>query len=284
MRLTPELICLDRPPADKMAAIAQAAELLTEAGCVEEPFRYGMIAREAMGNTYLGHGIALPHGVAQTARHIREAGMAVIRAPEGIPWGRNAEKADLIIAIAAQHEEYLAALRQITCLLNQDDLLARLKNATQAQDIMDLLTSPCESGKTAEHHMETPHTQGIVYPHASGLHLLPATKLSALARELDANIRVHTPDGRSANASNTSELVALGIVHGNAISISASQKHAVEAIIEHIFQESVTPEEVPTLQGEHRQTPSWSSWRIAGYAATAMALLALLYWFIKTQA
>lgn len=281
MRLTPELICLDRPPADKMAAIAQAAELLTEAGCVEEPFRYGMIAREAMGNTYLGHGVALPHGVAQTERHIRETGMAVIRAPEGIPWGPNAEKADLIIAIAAQHEEYLAILRHITSLLNRDDLLARLKNATQAQDIIDLLASPCESGKTANSHIETPHSQGIVYPHAPGLHLLPATKLSALARELDANIRVHAPDGRTADASNTGELVALGIVHGNAITISANRKSAVEAIIEHICQESQTPEEAKTLQEDSRQTASCSSWRIAGYAAAAMALLALVYWLLR---
>ncbi|MDO4776998.1 MAG: PTS sugar transporter subunit IIA [Cardiobacteriaceae bacterium] len=280
MRLTPELICLDRPPADKMAAIARAAELLTDAGCVEEPFRYGMIAREAMSNTYLGHGVALPHGVAQTERHIRENGMAVIRAPEGIPWGPNAEKAELIIAVAAQHEEYLAALRHIASLLDQDDRLARLKNATQAQDIIDLLTLPCEKRDTTGS-SDTPHCQGIVYPHAPGLHLLPATRLSDLVRTLDGDVRVHAADGRSANAGNASELIALGIVHGDAISISASHKAALEAVIEHICQESQTPEEAETLRNDPPHTTAYSSWRIAGYAAAAMALLALLYWLLQ---
>lgn len=163
MRLTPELIRLDCPPADKMAAIAQAAELLTDAGCVEEPFRYGMIAREAKSNTYLGAGITLPHGMAQTDRHVRESGIAVCRYAEGIPWGPQAEKADLVIAVAAHEEEYDAFLHHLLGLMQDDARLARLKSASNPQDIIELLAlTPSSANAQSANHEAADHTDATI--------------------------------------------------------------------------------------------------------------------------
>lgn len=279
MQLTPAHISLDRPPGDKIAAIAQAAAILVETGCVEDPFRYGMIAREAMGNTYLGHGIALPHGVEQTERYIRQDGIAFIRtASAGIPWGPQAEKVDTIIAIAAASDNYLHLLRHITTLMEQPDTLLRLKESSDPAEIIALLTQ--ESGHVgadilpiAEADEPAPaHQQGLVYPHAPGLHLHPASILSTLAKNLDANVRLVNGEGKSANASNIPELLALGITHGQAIVITADSREAVEAVIEHISQESQTPEEA-LLPPEVRQQRSKMPWLVIG----ALVLALLIY-------
>ena len=286
MQLTSAHISLDRPPADKIAAIAQAAAMLVDNGCVEDPFRYGIIAREAMGNTYLGHGIAVPHGVPQTERHILKNGIAFVRAEKaGIPWGPQAERVSIIIAVAARGQDYLNILRRITRLMNNPAHLARLRESEDSAEIIALFEQAARETKSGDAAIAPRHAEnsvfrkGVVYPHAPGLHLHPANTLSELAKNLDADVHIHTGDGQSASAANVSELLALCITQGQAITVSANQREALETVVAHIHQESEPPEQelLPPVQPPASPRPGKALWYIAAF----IALACLAYWFTR---
>ena len=60
--IRPELVQLGAAPADKTAAIRQAGQLLVAAGCIAPAYVQSLLAREQTANTYLGSGVAIPHG------------------------------------------------------------------------------------------------------------------------------------------------------------------------------------------------------------------------------
>ncbi len=53
---------------NKEEAIRQVAAALTQAGNVGEGYVNGMLAREQQTSTYLGNGIAIPHGTTRYPR------------------------------------------------------------------------------------------------------------------------------------------------------------------------------------------------------------------------
>ena len=60
--LTDEMVLLGAHAFDRTDAIRQAGEVLVKAGCVAPSYVEGMLARERVMSTYLGSGIAIPHG------------------------------------------------------------------------------------------------------------------------------------------------------------------------------------------------------------------------------
>lgn len=76
MQLTTSLIRLGATPRDKNEAIRQVAALLAENGKVAPEYVEGMFAREAQENTYLGNGVAIPHGIPQSRHLIKETAIA----------------------------------------------------------------------------------------------------------------------------------------------------------------------------------------------------------------
>jgi mannitol/fructose-specific phosphotransferase system IIA component len=45
-----------------------------------------MLARERVANTFLGNGIAIPHGIPKDRGLIRQTGVAVLQIPAGVEW------------------------------------------------------------------------------------------------------------------------------------------------------------------------------------------------------
>ena len=62
MQLTAGLIQLNSSAPDKQTAIEQVAQLLIANGKVQQEYVQGMFQREQQANTYLGNGVAIPHG------------------------------------------------------------------------------------------------------------------------------------------------------------------------------------------------------------------------------
>ena len=62
------LVRIAAAPASKEAAIREAAQLLTAAGCIDRAYGESMLRREGVANTYLGHGVVIPHGMVEDAR------------------------------------------------------------------------------------------------------------------------------------------------------------------------------------------------------------------------
>ena len=66
LEFTTAQIAMGQQAADKPAALALLAARLVEDGLVAEGYLAGLKAREQQGSTYLGQGIAIPHGTPQT--------------------------------------------------------------------------------------------------------------------------------------------------------------------------------------------------------------------------
>jgi len=141
MQLTTSLIRLGATPRDKNEAIRQVAALLAENGKVAPEYVEGMFAREAQENTYLGNGVAIPHGTPQSRHRIKETAIAVLQVPGGIDWeDGEGEPAYLIVGIAASDNEHLAVLKRLSTVVGDEKVAERLAKTTDAEDIRRALS------------------------------------------------------------------------------------------------------------------------------------------------
>ncbi len=85
--LNAQHIRMHRSAPDKPAALRQLAEVLVADGLVAEGYLDGLRAREAQGSTYLGQGIAIPHGTPETRELVHDTGVRLLHFPEGVDWG-----------------------------------------------------------------------------------------------------------------------------------------------------------------------------------------------------
>lgn len=112
-------IQLGAQAADKVSAIRLVAARLSAAGLVTEAYVDGMLRREEQTATYLGSGIAIPHGTTDTRDLVLQTGVQVLHFPDGVEWA-DGQKAYVVIGIAAKSDEHLGILRQLTRVLSDD--------------------------------------------------------------------------------------------------------------------------------------------------------------------
>lgn len=123
---------------NKEEAIRQVAAALVSAGNVAEGYVAGMLAREQQTSTFLGNGIAIPHGTTDTRDQVLKTGVQVYQFPQGVTWGEG-QTAYVAIGIAASSDEHLGLLRQLTHVLSDDAVAEQLKTATTAEELRALL-------------------------------------------------------------------------------------------------------------------------------------------------
>lgn len=138
--LVKEDIHLNEQATNKSEAIKKIAAALTSAGYVEEGYVDGMLERESQAATYLGIGIAIPHGTPKTRHLVKKTGVQVFCFPQGVEWGDDGEKAYLAIGIAASSDEHLELLRQLTHVLGADGVEERIKKIQTADEALAILT------------------------------------------------------------------------------------------------------------------------------------------------
>lgn len=139
LTLTRDDVRLGCRAANWRAALEQAAEALVEAGRVSVEYREGLLAREAQSSTYLGNGIAIPHGTPESRRYVRSTGVRVLQFPEGVEW-HDGSQVNLLVAIAAQSDEHLDILRQLTHVLEKADAARTLAGASTADEVIATLS------------------------------------------------------------------------------------------------------------------------------------------------
>lgn len=150
-QLSTQDIHLAAQAGSKNEAISQVAAALTQAGNVAAGYLDGMLAREQQTSTYLGNGIAIPHGTTDTRDLVLNTGVQVFQFPQGIAWGED-QTAYIVIGIAARSDEHLALLRQLTHVLSDDAVAAQLAKTTSAEELRSLLMG---EKKAAEFHFDT---------------------------------------------------------------------------------------------------------------------------------
>ena len=138
LELSESNIHLNANAADKQQAIEMAASALVQANNVENGYLQGMLAREQQTSTFLGNGIAIPHGTLDTRSMVKKTGVQVFQFPQGIEWGEG-NIAYVVIGIAARSDEHLSLLRQLTHVLSDEDTAAKLAKITDVAEFRAIL-------------------------------------------------------------------------------------------------------------------------------------------------
>lgn len=138
LELSESNIHLNANAADKQQAIEMAASALVQADNVENGYLQGMLAREQQTSTFLGNGIAIPHGTLDTRSMVKKTGVQVFQFPQGIEWGEG-NIAYVVIGIAARSDEHLSLLRQLTHVLSDEDTAAKLAKITDIAEFRAIL-------------------------------------------------------------------------------------------------------------------------------------------------
>lgn len=237
MHLPNELILLSARPTDKSEAISLLAKRLTESGFTSPEYAKGMFERESQENTYLGKGIAIPHGTPQTRQHIKQTAIVVMQIPDGVLWGENGEKVYLAIGIAASGDEHLQVLKKLTRLLNNATLLDELIKTDNPELIRQALSDSVQSSSNdlpqkSVHHFA--YKQTVVLPNPQGMHARPATRLAKLSKTFDASVYIETQTQQQANTEKMFEVLALGLVQGSELIVLSDSEFAMTSVVEAI--------------------------------------------------
>ena len=115
--LTKENVKVGLKSVSKEEAIKTAGELLVKGGYVDTPYVQGMLNREKDITTYIGKGIAIPHGENAVKDSVKKSGIVVLQYPEGIQFGD--DKAHLIIGIAGRGNDHLAILANLATTMDE---------------------------------------------------------------------------------------------------------------------------------------------------------------------
>ena len=149
LELSESNIHLNATATNKLQAIEMAASALEQAGNVEQGYLQGMLGREQQTSTFLGNGIAIPHGTLETRSMVKKTGVQVFQFPQGIEWGEG-NIAYVVIGIAARSDEHLALLRQLTHVLGDEDTAAQLATLTDVEKFRAILLGESDSFSITE--------------------------------------------------------------------------------------------------------------------------------------
>ncbi|MEM7802431.1 MAG: PTS sugar transporter subunit IIA [Chloroflexota bacterium] len=137
--LTIENISLGASASDKSDAIKQAGQLLANSNCIKPEYIDGMLAREETMSTYLGNGVAIPHGTHDSIKYIQKSGISVLQVPEGVEWEED-EIAYLIIGIASSSDDHIEILSNLADVIEDEDEAMKMAKTSDPQLILDALS------------------------------------------------------------------------------------------------------------------------------------------------
>jgi PTS system mannitol-specific IIA component len=121
------------------AALQEATDILVTAGAVTPAYVDAMRQREATVSTYMGNGLAIPHGTNEMKDTILASALSVVRYDGGVDWA--GEQANFVIGIAGRGDEHLEILSQIAILFSDDDDVAKLNAAATPDELYALLSA-----------------------------------------------------------------------------------------------------------------------------------------------
>lgn len=143
--LTAEHVLLDSEARGKRALITELAHLLTSI----DPDRVMevVMAREQLGSTGIGHGVAIPHG---RMPDLNMPVLALARHPEGIDFdsidGEPVHIAVLLLVPDADDRQHLELLAQLARTLQQAEIRSTVMSADSADQIAALFSDRVRLG------------------------------------------------------------------------------------------------------------------------------------------
>lgn len=128
-----ENIFLNQSFKNQEESIEKAGQALIDAGAVTDSYIQAMKDREEVVSTYMGNGLAIPHGTEEAKNAVLQSGLTLLQVPDGVQWGD--ETAKVIVGIAGKDGEHLDLLSKIAITFSEEENVERILNAQSAEEI-----------------------------------------------------------------------------------------------------------------------------------------------------
>lgn len=141
--LAPERIVCHLRVASKKRVLEHVGEIIAaqRAGLLATEVFDSLIARERLGSTGIGHGVAIPHG---RLANLDGATCAFISLEQGVDFDAvDGQPVDLVMALlvpAESTQEHLQLLSQLAEMFSDADLRRRLREARSSDELYRILS------------------------------------------------------------------------------------------------------------------------------------------------
>ena len=136
--LDPAAVRLGEAAADRDEAIRRAGAALVDTGAVQPAYVDAMLAREESISTYVGEGVAIPHGTLEAKSLINRDALSFVRFDPPVDWDGMGE-VTVAIGIAAKDNGQVEVLQELASVLLDPDRAAALRAAGSAEEVTELL-------------------------------------------------------------------------------------------------------------------------------------------------
>jgi|TARA_B100001287_G_scaffold219567_1_gene188546 mannitol/fructose-specific phosphotransferase system IIA component len=138
--LIKESILTNQEFSDNKEATIAAGNLLLENGYIQKEYIQSMLEKLDTQSfaTYIGNGVAIPHGMSEGSKYVIDTGISVIQVPHGIDW--NEEKAYIIVGIAANSDDHMNVLASLADAIEDIEDAKILWRETSVDKIFNLLS------------------------------------------------------------------------------------------------------------------------------------------------
>jgi PTS system mannitol-specific IIC component len=141
--LAAEAVRLGQRASDKLDALRQSGAALVDVGAVEPGYVDAMLAREEMVSTFMGEGVAIPHGTNEARSLVHRTALGFLQFPDGVDWGDGAT-VRVCIPIAAAGGEHMALLSALATVLVDAEKAEALRSASSADEVLEILASAAD--------------------------------------------------------------------------------------------------------------------------------------------
>ncbi len=138
--LIKESILTEQSFSSKEEATIMAGKILFKNGYVEKEYIDSMLEKLETQSfaTYIGNGVAIPHGMAEGSKYVKHTGISVMQVPEGVQW--NEEVAYVIVGIAANSDDHMGVLSALADAIEEEEDAKKLWEETSTENIFNLLS------------------------------------------------------------------------------------------------------------------------------------------------
>ncbi|CAL8970271.1 MAG: PTS sugar transporter subunit IIA [Actinobacteria bacterium] len=137
--LTPEMVRIHPGSATREEAMREATDLLVAAGAVTPAYYDAMQDRERTVSTFMGNGLAIPHGTNDAKDTVLGSALTFVRYDGGVDW--NGQPATFVVGIAGKGGEHLEILSQIAILFSDDAEVEKLRAAATPEQLFSLIAA-----------------------------------------------------------------------------------------------------------------------------------------------
>lgn len=132
-------VILGLPSESRDEAIKRAGSILVRDGYVAEDYIDAMFERESIVSTFIGNGVAIPHGVGKSRGLIKRSGLVVLQYPQGIEY--NGNTCYLVIGISGKDNDHIKILSNIAEQLGDIEKAQQLWKTDDVEQVYNVFVN-----------------------------------------------------------------------------------------------------------------------------------------------